>query len=76
MQERVTPEIAPEMGGGFPRVTEEGGGCPKSALRLIDQHSGRYQPHQQSRGGNVIICTKLSRAKQVLSMTTYILKAF
>ena len=69
--------ITLDLGGGFPRVTEEGGGCPNSALSLIDQHSGRYQPHQQSRGGkHVIICTKLSQARQALSMTTHILKAF
>lgn len=39
--------ITLELGGGFPRVTEAGGGCPNSAL--IDQHGGGYQPHQQSR---------------------------
>jgi len=50
-RERKSPamRITQELGDGFQRVAEEGGGCPDSALSLIDQRSGRYQPHQQSR---------------------------
>lgn len=45
--------ITLELAGGFPRMIEEESSYPNSALSLFDQHSGWYQPHQQSRLGRM-----------------------